>query len=76
MLKAFPRALPATRKTPRLGGGLRHRWKDNHAGMIFEWDYQHGRVEVYNHFGHHLGEFDPNTGVQTKPPSNRRRVVP
>lgn len=25
---------------------------------IYEWDYQHGRVEKYNSKGRHLGEFD------------------
>ena len=52
------------------GGGLRHRWKDA-AGTIFEWDYRHGRVEKYDRLGRHLGEFDPVTGAQTKPASNR-----
>jgi hypothetical protein len=70
-LKAFPGAYRVPSKTRRQGGGLRHRWKDN-AGTIFEWDYQHGRVEKYNWLGHHLGEFDPDTGAQTKPASNRR----
>jgi len=70
-LKAFPGAMKSTRKTPRLGGGLRHRWKAA-DGTIYEWDYRHGRVEKYDWLGRHLGEFDPDTGEQTKPAGNRR----
>jgi len=70
-LKAFPDAVMVPRKTPRPGGGRRHRWK-RPDDTILEWDYQHGKVEKYNWLGHHLGEFDPETGAQTKPPTNRR----
>ncbi len=28
-------------------GGLRRRWRDP-DGVIYEWDYQHGTVEVYD----------------------------
>jgi Cytotoxic len=75
VLAGFPHAQRVTRKTPRLGGGLRHRWKD-YDGSILEWDYQHGRVEKYNSRGHHIGEFDPATGFQTKPADPTRRVIP
>src|SRR5690348_15791985 len=53
-LRAFPDAQRAKPKTPRPGGGLRCRWKDS-ARQIYEWDYQHGRVELYAQ-GNHLGE--------------------
>jgi hypothetical protein len=59
------------RKTPRPGGGLRHRWKLP-DGTILEWDYRHGRVEKYDRQGHHLGEFDPDTGGRTKAATNRK----
>ncbi|WP_082766496.1 colicin E3/pyocin S6 family cytotoxin [Paramesorhizobium deserti] len=37
-------------------------------GKIYEWDKQHGALEVYDKTGKkHLGEFDPKTGKQTKP---------
>jgi hypothetical protein len=75
-LKAFPQAERATRKTGQPGGGLRHRWKDEKAGRIYEWDSQHGTVEVYSWSGRHLGEFDPDTGMQTKPPNPQRRIEP
>ena len=58
------------------GGQVRKRWKDPKSGDIFEWDYQHGTVEKYNKRGKHQGEFDPNTGAQTKPADPTRKVTP
>ena len=66
ILNAFPDAKRVRGKTPRADGGLRNRWKSP-SGMINEWDYRHGRVEVYDRRGRHLGEFDPDTGERTKP---------
>ena len=41
----------------------------------FEWDSRHGTVEQYDKTGKkHLGEFDPNTGEQVKPPNKKRSV--
>ncbi|MCS3836655.1 hypothetical protein HNR03_001235 [Pseudomonas sp. JAI111] len=75
-LTAFPDATRATRKTPiKGGGGLRKRWKTPN-GKIFEWDAQHGAVEMYDKRGRHLGEYDPTTGEQTKPADNTRKVEP
>ncbi|WP_277588592.1 colicin E3/pyocin S6 family cytotoxin [Pseudomonas chlororaphis] len=67
-LAAFPDAKPAKDKKPvQGGGGMRRRWKDR-KGRIYEWDSQHGRVEIFNSQGTiHFGEFDPETGEQTKP---------
>lgn len=53
----------------------RARWIDD-EGNIYEWDSQHGRVEKYNKRGKHLGEFDPNTGEQTKPAKPGRTTEP
>ncbi|MFE3194323.1 colicin E3/pyocin S6 family cytotoxin [Nocardia sp. NPDC059240] len=74
-LKAFPDAKTAKPKTPvQGGGGRRPRWVDG-KGKIYEWDYQHKTVEVYSKDGkRHLGEFDPETGVQTKPADRSRSV--
>lgn len=74
-LPAFPDAQKAKKKTPVKGGGtLRSRWKDN-SGKIYEWDSQHGTVEMYDRTGRkHLGEFDPVTGEQTKPADPTRSV--
>ena len=30
-------------------------------------DYAHGAIEIYDSRGHHQGEFDPESGNQTKP---------
>lgn len=75
LLPAFPDARPAQPKTPvQGGGGLRARWKDD-KGKIYEWDYQHGEVERYDKTGkHHEGQFNPETGEQTKPASNTKKV--
>ena len=72
---AFPELTPARQKTPRPGGGLRARWKDA-DGNIYEWDYQHGGLEKYDKRGNHQGEYDPNTGQQTKPRNPKRSVEP
>jgi hypothetical protein len=73
-LSAFPEARPMPMKTSVRGGAKkRRRWKDT-SGKIYEWDSQHGKVEMYTKQGKHLGEFDPKTGVQTKPADPTRRV--
>ena len=73
-LPAFPDAKSAPLKTAVRGGGKkRRRWKDR-SGKIYEWDSQHGAVELYTKQGKHLGEFDSETGEQTKPADPSRRV--
>ncbi|TWD49603.1 colicin E3/pyocin S6 family cytotoxin [Pseudomonas sp. SJZ131] len=75
-LTAFPDAVKANRKTTvKGGGGLRKRWKTS-TGVIFEWDSQHATVEMYDRRGRHLGEFNPETGEQTKPADKTRKVEP
>jgi hypothetical protein len=71
-LTAFPDAVKDRSKNPvKGGGGLRRRWKDR-KGRIYEWDSENGRVELYDKQGKHLGEFDPETGEQTKGPKPGR----
>nr|WP_213937966.1 colicin E3/pyocin S6 family cytotoxin [Pseudomonas sp. dw_612] len=73
-LTAFPDAVKVDFKTRvQGGGGARRRWKDG-KGRIYEWDSQHGAVEMYDKQGKHLGEFDPVTGKQTKPAKPGRKV--
>ncbi len=75
-LEGFPEATRVKSKTPVQGGGSkRRRWRDS-DGSILEWDSQHGTVEKYNRRGKHLGEYDPNTGEQTKPAKPEREVEP
>lgn len=65
-LTAFPDAVLSPSKSSVKGGGhKRKRWKDR-KGRIYEWDYENGRVELYDKQGKHLGEFDPDTGERTK----------
>ena len=65
-LAAFPDAVSTRSKSSIQGGGKkRARWKDS-KGRIYEWDSQHGAVEMYDKQGKHLGEFDATTGEQTK----------
>lgn len=65
-LPAFPEAVLSPSKSSVKGGGQRRkRWKDR-KGRIYEWDYENGRVELYNKQGKHLGEFNPDTGDRTK----------
>jgi hypothetical protein len=73
-LKGFPDAKRAGSKTNVQGGGTkRRRWKDN-KGRIFEWDSQHGTVEMYDKQGKHLGECDPQSGERTKPAKPGRKI--
>lgn len=73
-LLAFPDAKRAKAKSFVQGGGKkRRRWTDS-SGKIYEWDFQHGKVEIYGKRGNHLGEFDPNTGEQTKPADPARKI--
>lgn len=72
---AFPDLTRVPPKTSRPGGKLRARWKDT-EGNIYEWDYQHGRLEKYDRRGNHQGEYDPATGKQTKPRDPTRKVEP
>lgn len=66
-LTAFPDATKAKTKASVQGGGKkRERWKDK-KGRIYEWDSQHGTVEKYDAQGKHLGEFNHESGEQTKP---------
>lgn len=67
LLPVFPDAKPVRNKGPR------KRWESKKR--IYEWDYQHGAVEVYNWEGDHLGEFDINTGKQTSRAKPERRTT-
>ncbi|WP_080686152.1 hemagglutinin repeat-containing protein [Rhizobium leguminosarum] len=62
--------IPDLQKGKPVGG--RARWYDS-KGNIYEWDYQHGKLEKFDKSGKkHLGEYDPVTGAQTKPPKPGR----
>jgi hypothetical protein len=73
-LQGFPDAKPAKPKT-QFAGGMRRRWKDS-DGRIYEWDYDHGAVEIYDRRGNHIGEFDHVTKTRRKPADPTKRVEP
>ncbi len=69
-----PRILPGFPDTFRVQPkGARRRWMDP-DGLLYEWDYRHGALEVYNSRGRHIGEFDHRTGLQLKPADPGRRI--
>lgn len=74
-LPGFPGSQRVRPKTVMPGGKLRPRWKAA-GGRILEWDYQHGRVEVYDAQGGHLGECDPMTGAWVGGRIATRKVTP
>ncbi|MGH1601161.1 colicin E3/pyocin S6 family cytotoxin [Campylobacter majalis] len=51
----FPNAQSVTSKNQR------KRWIDSKNGNIYEWDYQHGDIEIYNKRGIHKGSINPET---------------
>ncbi|WP_296254245.1 MULTISPECIES: colicin E3/pyocin S6 family cytotoxin [unclassified Pseudomonas] len=65
-MSAFPDAFPVKSKSSvQGGGGKRSRWKDK-KGRIYEWDSQHGAVEIYDSHGKHLGKFNPELANKPK----------
>ncbi len=67
--EAIP-GIPGLKVGKTVGG--RRRFYDE-KGNIYEWDYQHGALEKYDKTGKkHLGEYDPQSGKQTKPPKPGR----
>ncbi len=52
----------------------RKRWRDDQTKRIFEYDSQHGELEVYNQRGRHLGVADVRTGEIIKPAIKGRRI--
>ena len=51
----------------------RKRWRDSKNGDIYEWDYQHGDVEIYNKRGKHKGSQNPKS-KKKKPPVPGRKT--
>lgn len=50
----------------------RRRWKDA-DGLIYEWDYQHGELEMYSRLGRHRGVLSPDG--EMKKGSERGRKI-
>jgi hypothetical protein len=50
----------------------RRRWRK--GKRLYEWDSQHGEIEVYDLRGNHLGVADVMTGELVKDPVRGRRI--
>lgn len=72
-ITGFANLIKAKPMTPRQGGaGLRERWVEEKGRRIYEWDSQHGELEVYlASDGSHLGAFSHITGEQLKEPKKK-----
>lgn len=75
-ITGFESLIKAKPMTPRQGGaGLRERWIEEKGRRIYEWDSQHGELEVYlASDGSHLGAFSHITGEQLKGPKKKRNI--
>jgi hypothetical protein len=75
-ITGFAGLIKAKPMAPRQGGaGLRERWIEEKGRRIYEWDSQHGELEVYlASDGSHLGAFSHVTGEQLKGPKKKRNI--
>lgn len=75
-ITGFEKLIKAKPKTPRQGGaGLRERWIEEKGRKIYEWDSQHGELEVYlASDGSHIGAFNHISGEQLKGPIRKRNI--
>ena len=65
----FPNAENSSNKNQR------KRWVDGVNGDIYEWDYQHGDIEIYDKRGKHKGSINPKTKKQKPPVKGRKTNV-
>ena len=65
----FPNAENSSNKNQR------KRWIDGVNGDIYEWDYQHGDIEIYDKRGKHKGSINPKTKKQKPPVKGRKTNV-
>ena len=49
-------------------------WRSQDGKRLYQWDSQHGDIEVYDKRGYHLGCLDKITGRGTKKPVFGRRL--
>ena len=63
----FPNAENSSNKNQR------KRWVDSANGDIYEWDYQHGDIEIYDKRGKHKGSINPKT-KEKKPAVKGRKT--
>lgn len=53
-------------------GKYKYNGKNGKEREIYDWDYTHGDIEVYDYKGKHKGSIDPVTGKKTKDPVEQR----
>lgn len=53
----------------------RKRWIDEKNGNIYEWDYQHGDIEIYNKRGIHQGSINHKTKKEKPAVKGRKTNV-
>jgi filamentous hemagglutinin len=41
---------------------------------VYDWDYVHNDIEIYDRFGNHIGSMDPQTGLRYKGPVVGRTI--
>ncbi|EIK71683.1 S-type pyocin/colicin family protein [Pseudomonas synxantha BG33R] len=75
-ITGFANLIKAKPMTPRQGGaGLRERWIEEKGRKVYEWDSQHGELEVYlASDGSHVGAYNHITGAQLKGPNKKRNI--
>jgi hypothetical protein len=54
--------------------GGRRRYRNRGHDRIYEWDSQHGELEIYNNKGRHLGVAEPEAGEMIKDAVRGRRI--
>jgi pyocin large subunit-like protein/uncharacterized Zn-binding protein involved in type VI secretion len=75
-ITGIPNLIEVKWRTPKQGGGgMRERWMDKKKRRVYEWDSQHGELEVYRASdGEHLGSIDHQTGDTLKPAVKGRNI--
>lgn len=49
-------------------------WRSKDKRRLYQWDSQHGEIEVYDRHGYHLGSIDRDSGVLIKPAKKGRSI--
>ncbi|WP_411378510.1 S-type pyocin domain-containing protein [Pseudomonas sp. MPB26] len=75
-ITGFENLKKAKPMTPKQGSaGLRERWIDDKGRRIYEWDSQHGELEIYlASDGSHISAFNHLTGEQLKGAKKKRNI--
>jgi hypothetical protein len=71
-----PSESPIWQDLQQFRGSIRTNGLAGASRRLFEWDYTHGDIEVYNGRGVHLGSMDPVTGEMSKGPVPGRTITP